>query len=88
MSITPNPASGLSSSSSNLVTITGTAFGSSRASTNYVTFPNGLTVLSTDTAKVTVWSDTQIKVKVPAAAAAGDVTVTNTAGTSAHMLLQ
>ena len=38
-SITPNPASGLSTSASNLVTITGTAFGSSRASTSFITFP-------------------------------------------------
>ncbi len=81
-SIAPNPASGLSTSASNLVTITGTAFGSSRASTSFITFPNGLKVLSTDKVKVTVWSDTQIKVKVPPAAVTGDVTVTNSVGTS------
>ena len=81
-SIAPNPASGLSTSASNLVTITGTAFGSSRASTSFITFPNGLKVLSTDKAKVTTWSDTQIKVKVPAAAITGDVTVTNSIGAS------
>ncbi len=39
-------------------------------------------MLSTDKVKVTVWSDTQIKVKVPAAAVTGDVTVTNSVGTS------
>ncbi len=37
-SVTPNPASGLSTSASNLVTITGTTFGSSRASTSFITF--------------------------------------------------
>ena len=81
-SIAPNPASGLSTSASNLVTITGTAFGSSRTSTSFITFPTGLKVLSTDKAKVTTWSDTQIKVKVPAAAITGDVTVTNSIGAS------
>ena len=42
-SIAPNPASGLSTSAFNLVTITGTAFGSSRASSNFITFANGST---------------------------------------------
>ena len=87
-SITPNPASGSSASSLNIVTITGTAFGSSRAQASFITFSNGLTVLSTDTAKVTAWSDTQITVKVPLSAETGDVTVTNSAGASSGYVLE
>ncbi len=86
--ITPDPASGLSTSPSNIITITGTAFGSSRASTSFITFSDELTVLSTDTAKVTAWSDTQITVKVPLSAETGDVTVTNTSGASSAYVLK
>ncbi len=45
-------------------------------------------VLSTDTAKVTAWSDTQITVKVPLSAETGDVTVTNTSGASSAFVLE
>ncbi len=56
-SISPDPASGLSSSVSNVITITGTSFGS-RSSSSYVTFANGIKVSSKDSSKIPSWSDT------------------------------
>ncbi len=85
--ISPNPASGLSSSASNTITITGTSFGSSRSSSSYIMFPNGIKVSSRDRSKVPTWSDTIIKVKVPSSAVTGDVVVVNSAGTSAPYAL-
>ncbi len=85
-SISPDPASGLSSSVSNIITITGTSFGS-RSSSSYVTFANGIKVSSKDSSKIPSWSDSTIKVKVPSSAVTGDVTVTNSAGQLQPILL-
>ena len=81
--ISPELASGLSSSDSNTITITGTAFGSKRSSSSYILFADGIRVSSKDKKKVPTWTDTMIRVKVPSSAVSGDVVVVNSSGTSA-----
>ncbi len=85
-SISPDPASGSSSSVSNTIMITGASFGS-RSSSSYVLFANGVKVSSKDKSKVLAWSDTTIKVKVPSTAVSGAVVITNSAGTSPAYVL-
>ena len=85
--ISPELASGLSSSDSNTITITGTAFGS-RSSSSYILFANGIRVSSKDKKKVPTWTDTMIRVKVPSSAVSGDVVVVNSSGTSAGYAIE